>query len=142
MKIDLETSKKGNNFLGKEEVGSSNLLVGSTGNQGVKPKSCQHLNSLSETLFKFRCFFVPTLFIHFYRNTIALPSHDYHVLNICYFMWKKMNKSDRFWFTQTFLQLVLQYTLPRMKQATNEVSEELPLFVWFKSFVYPIFVFN
>ena len=29
MKIDLETSKKGNNFLGKEEVGSSNLLVGS-----------------------------------------------------------------------------------------------------------------
>ena len=29
MKISLETSKKGNNFLGKEEVGSSNLLVGS-----------------------------------------------------------------------------------------------------------------
>ena len=29
MKIDLETSKKGNNFLGKEKVGSSNLLVGS-----------------------------------------------------------------------------------------------------------------
>ena len=29
MKIDLETLKKGNNFLGKEEVGSSNLLVGS-----------------------------------------------------------------------------------------------------------------
>ena len=23
----------------------------------------------------------------------------------------------------------LQYTLPRMKQATNEVSEDLPLFV-------------
>jgi len=29
MKIDLETSKKVNNFLGKEKVGSSNLLVGS-----------------------------------------------------------------------------------------------------------------
>ena len=29
MKIDLETSKKGNNFLGKEEATSSNLLVGS-----------------------------------------------------------------------------------------------------------------
>ena len=27
------------------------------------------------------------------------------------------------------LQIVLQYTLPRMKQATNEVSEDLPLFV-------------
>jgi len=25
--------------------------------------------------------------------------------------------------------LVLQYTLPRMKQATNEVSEDLPLFI-------------
>ena len=83
MKISLETSKKGNNFLGKEEVGSSNLLVGSIGNQGVRPKSSQHLNTLSETLVKFRCFFVPTLFIHFYRNTIALPSHDDHMLNIC-----------------------------------------------------------
>ena len=80
MNIGIEMSKKSNNFLGKEEVGSSNLLVGSTGNQGVKPKSCQHLNSLSETLFKFRCFFVPTLFIHFYRNTIALPSNVYHVM--------------------------------------------------------------
>ena len=67
-------------FLGKEEVGSSNLLVGSTGNQGVKPKSCQHLNSLSETLFKFRCFFVPTLFIHFYRNTIAWLPCAQHML--------------------------------------------------------------
>ena len=28
------------------------------------------------------------------------------------------------------LQIVLQYTLPRMKQATNEVSEDLPLFGW------------
>ena len=27
------------------------------------------------------------------------------------------------------LQLVLQSALPRMKQATNEVSEDLPLFV-------------
>ena len=27
------------------------------------------------------------------------------------------------------LQIVLQYTLPRMKQATNQVSEDLPLFV-------------
>jgi len=27
------------------------------------------------------------------------------------------------------LQIVLQYTLPRMKQATNEVSEDLPLFL-------------
>ena len=27
------------------------------------------------------------------------------------------------------LQIVFQYTLPRMKQATNEVSEDLPLFV-------------
>ena len=27
------------------------------------------------------------------------------------------------------LQIALQYTLPRMKQATNEVSEDLPLFV-------------
>ena len=25
--------------------------------------------------------------------------------------------------------VVVQYTLPRMKQATNEVSEDLPLFV-------------
>ena len=27
------------------------------------------------------------------------------------------------------LQIASQYTLPRMKQATNEVSEDLPLFV-------------
>jgi len=27
------------------------------------------------------------------------------------------------------LQIALQYTLPRMKQATNEVSGDLPLFV-------------
>ena len=27
------------------------------------------------------------------------------------------------------LQIALQYTLPRMKQATNEVSEDLPLFI-------------
>ena len=27
------------------------------------------------------------------------------------------------------LKIALQYTLPRMKQATNEVSEDLPLFV-------------
>ena len=27
------------------------------------------------------------------------------------------------------LQIALKYTLPRMKQATNEVSEDLPLFV-------------
>ena len=27
------------------------------------------------------------------------------------------------------LQIALQYTLPRMKQATNEASEDLPLFV-------------
>ncbi|MDB2672744.1 hypothetical protein N9Y86_02440 [Flavobacteriaceae bacterium] len=27
------------------------------------------------------------------------------------------------------LQIVLQYTLPRMKQATNEAREDLPLFV-------------
>ena len=27
------------------------------------------------------------------------------------------------------LQIALQYTLPRMKQATNEVSEDVPLFV-------------
>ena len=27
------------------------------------------------------------------------------------------------------LQIVLQYTLPRMKQATNEVREDLPLFI-------------
>ena len=27
------------------------------------------------------------------------------------------------------LQIVLQYTLPRMKQATNDTSEDLPLFV-------------
>ena len=26
------------------------------------------------------------------------------------------------------LQIALQYTLPRMKQATNDVSEDLPLF--------------
>ena len=29
------------------------------------------------------------------------------------------------------LQIALQYTLPRMKQATNEVSLDLPLFVWY-----------
>ena len=27
------------------------------------------------------------------------------------------------------LQMVLQYTLPRMKQATSEVSKDLPLFL-------------
>ena len=27
------------------------------------------------------------------------------------------------------LQIALQYTLPRMKQATNEASEDLPLFI-------------
>ena len=27
------------------------------------------------------------------------------------------------------LQIALQYTLPSMKQATNEVSEDLPLFI-------------
>jgi len=27
------------------------------------------------------------------------------------------------------LQIALQYTLPRMKQANNEVSEDLPLFI-------------
>ena len=27
------------------------------------------------------------------------------------------------------LQIALQYTLPRTKQATNEVSEDLPLFI-------------
>ena len=27
------------------------------------------------------------------------------------------------------LQIALQYTLPRMKQATNEVREDLPLFI-------------
>jgi len=27
------------------------------------------------------------------------------------------------------LQIALQYTIPRMKQATNEVSEDLPLFI-------------
>ena len=27
------------------------------------------------------------------------------------------------------LQIALQYTLPRIKQATNEVSEDLPLFI-------------
>ena len=27
------------------------------------------------------------------------------------------------------LQIVLQYILPRMKQATNEVNEDLPLFM-------------
>ena len=27
------------------------------------------------------------------------------------------------------LQIVLQYTFPRMKQATNEVSEDLPWFI-------------
>ena len=27
------------------------------------------------------------------------------------------------------LHIALQYTLPRMKQATNEVSEDLPLFI-------------
>jgi hypothetical protein len=27
------------------------------------------------------------------------------------------------------LQIALQHTLPRMKQATNEVSEDLPLFI-------------
>ena len=27
------------------------------------------------------------------------------------------------------LQIALQYTLPKMKQATNEVSDDLPLFV-------------
>ena len=31
------------------------------------------------------------------------------------------------------LQIALQYTLPRMKQATNEVSEDLPLFIKWQS---------
>ena len=41
------------------------------------------------------------------------------------------------------LQIALQYTLPRMKQATNEVSEDLPLFVQFKDLLYlNIITFN
>ena len=70
MKIDLETSKKGNNFLGKEEVGSSNLLVGSTGNQAVTSRLAIN-NGLRYYIGIFDCFFVTILFIHFYRNTIA-----------------------------------------------------------------------
>ena len=83
MKIGLEVLKKGNNFLGKEEVGSSNLLVGSIGNQQVTPRSLKHLNTFNDYLLIIKGFFVPTLFIHFYRNTTALPSHDDHMLNIC-----------------------------------------------------------
>ena len=83
MKIDLETSKKGNNFLGKEEATSSNLVVGSTDNQSVTSILSINNNSLRYYIGIFDCFFVPILFIHFYRNTIALPSHDDHMLNIC-----------------------------------------------------------
>ena len=83
MKIDLETSKKGNNFLGKEEATSSNLVVGSTDYQVVTSTPSKHLNTFNDYLLIIKGFFVPILFIHFYRNTIALPSHDDHMLNIC-----------------------------------------------------------
>ena len=53
-------------FLGKEEVGSSNLLVGSIGNQQVTPRSLKHLNTFNDYLLIIKGFFVPTLFIHFY----------------------------------------------------------------------------
>ena len=86
MKTTIEASKKSNNFLGKEEVGSSNLLVGSIGNQQVTPRPPKHLNTLNDYLLIIKGFFVPILFIHFYRNTIALPSHDDYILNICYLM--------------------------------------------------------
>ena len=83
MKIDLETSKKGNNFLGKEEATSSNLVVGSTDYQVVTSTPSKYLNTFNDYLLIIKGFFVPILFIHFYRNTIALPSHDDHMLNIC-----------------------------------------------------------
>ena len=83
MKIGLEVLKKGNNFLGKEEATSSNLVVGSTDNQSVTSILSINNNSLRYYIGIFDCFFVPILFIHFYRNTIALPSHDDHMLNIC-----------------------------------------------------------
>ncbi|MEJ6774982.1 MAG: hypothetical protein QNK96_03250 [Flavobacteriia bacterium] len=35
MKIGLEVLKKGNNFLGKEEVTSSNLVIGSSENKEI-----------------------------------------------------------------------------------------------------------
>ena len=70
-------------FLGKEEVGSSNLLVGSTDNQGVTSRLSINNNSLRYYIGIFDCFFVPILFIHFYRNTIALPSYGNHMINIC-----------------------------------------------------------
>ena len=38
---------------------------------------------------------------------------------------KELNANQRI----KMRQIVLQYTLPRMKQATNEVSEDLPLFI-------------
>lgn len=83
MKIGLETSKKGNNFLGKEEATSSNLVVGSTDYQVVTSTPSKYLNTFNDYLLIIKGFFVPILFIHFYRNTIALPSHDDHMLNIC-----------------------------------------------------------
>ena len=83
MKIGLEVLKKGNNFLGKEEATSSNLVVGSTDNQSVTSILSINNNSLRYYIGIFDCFFVPILFTHFYRNTIALPSHDDHMLNIC-----------------------------------------------------------
>ena len=46
MKIDLETSKKGNNFLGKEEVVSSILIVGSINNKGLR--------KISDSFFSFQ----------------------------------------------------------------------------------------
>ena len=70
-------------FLGKEEAMSSNLIIGSTGSQVVTLLLSINNNSLRYYIGIFDCFFVPILFIHFYRNTIALPSHDDHMLNIC-----------------------------------------------------------
>ena len=67
-------------FLGKEEVGSSNLLAGSTSNQVVTLRSPKHLNTFNDYLLIIKGFFVPILFIHFYRNTITLPSNVYHVI--------------------------------------------------------------
>ena len=69
-------------FLGKEEVGSSNLLAGSTSNLFVALISPKHLNTFNDYLLIIKVFFVPILFIHFYRNTIVLTSNFYHVMII------------------------------------------------------------
>ena len=91
MKIDLETSKKGNNFLGKEEVGSSNLLVGSTDNQLVTLRLSINNNSLRYYIGIFDCF----LCLYFSFIFIGIPLHCHRMMTICSYIVITPLSSDR-----------------------------------------------